>query len=299
MIQFCSARTFINPVNAVIIVLMVISLSACEDQPPTDYIPRPFLQAYLLVGEPLDDVVVAVSQPLTEPFDYSRMMVADAEVIVSANGVDYPLTYTEQDGVGRYRFLDTTYTVQPETRYGIRVRMSDGSVMSAETTTPQRIEWIKPPRAILQYPQDTTILISPDSLRISWTAGNTPEYMIRVKVLDTLGYGTYLSPPSGEINGRTNNLPFEDPESPTFYTSTRWGFVQTSQAPTVWAAFRWYGRNEVAVLAADKALLDWFKSTQWGGPSVEYRPEYSNVRGGIGVFGSASVIIREVFVLKR
>lgn len=284
---------------AFIIVMMVFAVTACEDQPPTEYVPRPFLEAYLLVGEPIDNITVAVSQPLTEPFDYSRMMVADAEVVVTANGVEYPLTYTEQGGIGHYRFRDTTYLVQPETRYGIHVRMRDGSVMSAETTTPQRIDWITPPRDVLQYPQDTTVLVSPDSLRISWSAGNTAEYIIRVKVLDTLGYGIYLDPATSESNERTNNLMFEDPESPAFYSTARWGFIQTSQAPTVWAAFRWFGRNEVAILAADKALLDWFKSTQWGGASVEYRAEYSNVKGGIGVFGSAAVISRELFLLKR
>jgi hypothetical protein len=152
---------------------------------------------------------------------------------------------------------------------------------------------------VLQYPQDTTQLFSPDSLRIAWTPGNSPEYIIRVTALDTLGYGSYLSPPTGEINERTNNLPFEDPGDPQFYTRIRWGFIQVSQAPTVWAAFRWYGKNEVAILAADKPLLDWFKATQWGGRSVEYRDQYSNVQGGLGVFGSASVAAKEVFLQKR
>ncbi len=274
-------------------------LTACEDSPPTDYIPVPYLEGYLLVDEPIDNVVVAISQPLTEAFHYADMMTADAEVVITANGVDYPLEYRVRNGVGSYGFPDTTYRVAPETRYSIRVRLSDGSSMTAETTTPKRIGWTIPPRAVLQYPQDTTELFSPDSLRIAWSSGTAAEYIIRVSVLDTLGYGTYLSPPTAEINARTNNVPFEDPEDPSFYTKTRWGFVQTNQAPTVWAAFRWYGRNEVAILSPDNALLDWFKATQWGGRSVEYRPEYSNVQGGTGVFGSASVAAQEVFLLKR
>jgi hypothetical protein len=46
-------------------------------------------------------------------------------------------------------------------------------------------------------------------------------------------------------------------------------------------------------------MLEWFKATQWGGRSVQYRDEFSNVEGGIGILASASVISREVFVLKR
>ena len=274
-------------------------LAACEDQPPTDYVPVPFLEGYLIVDQPIENIVVAVSQSITARFDYSGMMVSGAEVVISANDQDFPLSYVEENGIGSYRYSDTTYRVLPETRYSLRVRMPDGSIMQAETTTPRRIEWTIPPREILQYPQDTTQLFSPDSLKVAWTVGNSEEYIIRVTVLDTLGYGEYLIPPTQEINERTNNIPFEDPGDPQFYTKIRWGFTQVSQAPTVWAAFRWYGRNEVAILAADKALLDWFKATQWGGRSVEFREQYSNVRGGIGVLGSASVVSKDVFVLKR
>ncbi|MDX9759213.1 MAG: DUF4249 family protein [Bacteroidota bacterium] len=281
------------------IALVLIGLTACEDQPPTDYVAMPFLEAYLIVGEPIENVVVAVSQPITERFEYARMMAAGAEVVISGDDREFVLQYHEDDGVGSYHFPDSTYRVRPETTYDIQVRMPDGSVLQAETTTPTRIDWMVEPRDVLQYPEDTTQLFSPDSLRIAWTRGNSIEYIIRVTALDTLGYGMYLSPPTEEINSRTNNLQFEDPGDPQFYTKIRWGFIQANQAPTVWAAFRWYGRNEVAILAPDKALLDWFKATQWGGRSVEYREQYSNVRGGLGVFGSATVITKEVFLRKR
>jgi hypothetical protein len=278
---------------------MLVLSTACEDQPPTQYVPVPFLEAYLIVGKPIDDIIVARSQPITEPFDYARMMVPDAEVVVSTSDEEYRLLYRMRDGVGSYYYPDTTLLILPETEYRITVRMDDGSFMQAQTMTPQRIEWTIPPRPVIQYPQDTTQLYSHDSLRVAWTAGNSPEYIIRVTALDTLGYGAYLQPPTDEINGRTNNLPFETPSSPNFYTKIRWGFIQTNQAPTVWMAFRWYGRNDVSILATDKALLEWFKATQWGGRSVEYREQYSNVTGGTGVFGSASIISSEVFLLKR
>lgn len=283
----------------VFIGVLLLSLTACEDQPPTDYQPTPFLEGYLIVDKPIEGIVVAISQPITEPFQYDDMMLTNADVVLTAAGTDYSLQYVVEDGVGSYHYPDTTVKVLPETRYAIRVTLPDGGVMTAETVTPARVSWITPPRDVLQYPQDTTKLVSPDSLRISWTAGNSVEYIVRVRALDTLGYGEYLTPPTEEINGRTNNIPFEEPDDPTFYTLTRWGFVQTNQAPTVWAAFRWYGRNDVSILAPDTPMLEWFKATQWGGRSVQYRDEFSNVRGGIGILASASVISHEVFVLKR
>jgi len=279
--------------------LLAFLLVSCEDAPLVDYVPVPFLEAYLIVDSPIEGLIVAQSRPVTEKFDYASMMVPGAQVTIATDGVEYVLRHRVQDGIGTYSYPDSSVKVLPDTRYSIRVLMPDGTVLTAETTTPERFEWIIPPRATLQYPQDTTVLFSPDSLRISWSRSNTPEYLIRVNAIDTLGYGKYLLPPTDEINERTNNIPWEDPGDPQFYTLTRWGFTQTNQAPTVWVAFRWFGRNEVAILAPDKAMLDWFKMTQWGGRSVEYRPEFSNVKGGTGVFASASVISSEVFVLKR
>lgn len=288
------------PLLLIIVVFpALLFLTACEDQPPTAYVPVPFLEAYLIIGEPIDNIVVARSQPITEPFDYSRMMVSDAEVIISTEDQEYRLMYRVRDGVGSYYYPDTTLLVLPETQYRITVQIDDGSVMQAQTTTPKNVVWTIPPRDVIHYPQDTTQLYSHDSLRVAWTSGNSPEYIIRVTALDTLGYGTYLQPPTDEINERTNNLPFETPRSQNFYTKARWGFIQTNQAPTVWMAFRWYGRNDVSILATDTSLLEWFKATQWGGRSVEYREQYSNVIGGVGVFGSASIISKEVFLVKR
>lgn len=284
---------------SMVLLVVAVAFTACEDEPPTTYDPVPFLEAYLTVDKPVQGIIVAISQPITEPFDYGDMMISDAEVTLSAKGVDYELRYVERNGVGSYLLPDSSITVKPDTRYEITVRLPNGKSMYAETVTPQRIGWITPPREFLQYPQDTTRLFSPDSLRIEWTPGNSTEYIVRVRVLDTLGYGRYLDPPVVEKNERTNNIPFEEPDDPTFYTFTRWGFVQTSRAPTVWAAFRWFGLNEVAILAPDKPMLDWFKSTQWGGRSVVYRPEYSNVEGGVGIFASASIVRQNVFVLKN
>ncbi|MCB2204874.1 DUF4249 domain-containing protein [bacterium] len=279
--------------------LALLLLSACEDTPPTEYDPAPFLEAYLIVDEPIEGIVVAISQPITEAFTYQNMIVTDANVVLTEGDNTYTLQYVVEDGRGSYRYPDSTVKVLPATPYRIRVSLQDGTVMTAETVTPERIAWVTPPREVLQYPQDTTRLVSPDSLRIDWTPGNSVEYIVRVRALDTLGYGKYLTPPTEEINGRTNNIPFEEPDDPTFYTLTRWGFVQTSDAPTVWAAFRWYGRNDVSILAPDTPMLEWFKATQWGGRSVQYRDQFSNVQGGLGILASASVVSQEVFVLKR
>jgi hypothetical protein len=280
--------------------LFVVALvTGCEDTPPNAYVPVPYVEAYLIVDRPIEGVTVLMSQPLSTAYDQRAALVRDADVTVTANGTTWPLAFRVEGEGGSYACPDTTVTVQPNTTYTLTVRLRDGSTLTGETTTPSRLAWIKPPAATLQYPSDTTKLPSPDSLHITWTPGNNKEYLIRVRCLDTLGYGRFLSPPTDEINGRTNNIDkFETPDEPTFYSVTRWGFVQTTDAPTVWTAFRWYGSNEVAVLAPDKHFLDWFKLTRFS-RAPQFNREYSNITGGAGVVGSASVISGDVFLLKR
>lgn len=277
---------------------LVIILAACEDEPPNAYEPEPFIEGYMLVNEPIHGIRVFVSQPLDQAFSYTTGIVPDADVKVIGGGETYQLDYREVDGVGEYYYPDTTVTTKEMTEYRLEVTLNDGTFLTGTTTTPKAITWTIEPKATLQYPADTVNLPTPDSLEIAWTPGNNSEWLIAVFSLDTLGYGKYLTPPTDEVNDRTNNLDFfEDPEIPQYYSNVRWGFLQSTRVPTVWTAFRWYGRNDVVVFAPDKAMLDWFKVTQFQG-TAEYNEAFSNIEGGLGVFGSASRIKKEVFLLK-
>jgi len=278
---------------------LLIFHTGCEESPPNGYTPQPFVQGFLFVDQPIAGITVSVSQPLTQPFKASEGWISNASISISDGVNTFPLSYHVQGGVGSYFYTDTTFLVQPETKYSLTVVLPDGTSMGGETTTPKRITWVTQPKPVIQYPQDTTKLLAPDSIRIAWTPGNNTEYVLRSLCLDTLGYGTYLSPPTQEINGRTNNIDFfEGPDVPMFYSIARWGFLQATTVNTVWTAFRWYGKHEVSILAPDDNFLSWFKATQFT-RNGEYRSQFGSIRGGAGVFGSASVVSGETFVLKR
>lgn len=283
----------------VLAALLLAAMPGCEDQPPFDYEPMPYVEGYLFVDRPIEGIVVAMSQSLAQPYDQGAAVVRDAEVVVAADGASYTLAFRPEGDGGSYFLPDTTVLVKPSTVYALTVRFPGGKTVTAETVTPERIAWTRPPADILQYPSDTVRLPTPDSLRISWTPGSTVEYIVRVRCLDTAAYGAYLTPPTAEANGRTNNLSmYETAERKTFYSTTRWGFLQATVTPTVWTAFRWYGRNAVAILSPDRCFIDWFKLTRWSG-NPQYNRTYSNINGGTGVFGSASLVEKEVFLRKR
>jgi len=294
-----SARIMKSIPGLFAVVVFAMLASGCEDEPPTDYVPMPYVEAYLFVDRPITNVVVAISQPLTSPYTYGNGSVADAQVTITGGGKTYTLQYHEINGAGSYFYPDTNEVIQPDTEYNLEVRLKDGKVLTAATLTPQRIAWVAAPKDVAQYPSDTVRLPLVDSLAISWTKGNNSEYLVRVTRLDTLNYGAYLTPPTGEMNERTN-ANGEDSESRDIYSSAMWGFLQATTAPMVWRAFRWYGMNEVAIIAPDKHFLNWFKLTQFSGNPATFNDQFSNIRGGgVGVFGSGAIVTKNLFLLKR
>ncbi|MFA6233435.1 MAG: DUF4249 family protein [Bacteroidota bacterium] len=277
------------------LLFILIAFTACEDAPPTDYSPRPYVQGYLLVGEPIEDIIVAMSQPIDQPYDYSSSLVSNADVSIEVDGQTIPLVYREQAGVGSYSCPDESIRVLPETSYRLLVRMPGGAVVRAETTTPKIIDWTIQPAASILYPQDTTSMPLSDSLRMVWTPGNNAEYLIRVLALDTLGYGIYLDPSTEEANTRTNS---RGEKRGVTYSLTQWVYAPQNRMRLAWNTITWHGRNEITVYAPDYWFLEWFKSVQFSRISAEYDPQESNIIGGLGVFGSASIIRKEVFLQK-
>ncbi|MEP7218623.1 MAG: DUF4249 family protein [Bacteroidota bacterium] len=278
---------------------LALLIAACGDAPPTDYIPQYVVQAYLIVDSQLVAVNITRSQSVTDTFKVANGAVPDADVRIITGDRTLPLQYrrTEGDPIGEYYYPDTTFRIQPDTEYKIEVRAKDGSFLTARTTTPGRINWVKAPFDTLQYPIDTLSLLSPDSLKLKWNpVPNLSEYLISVRSLDTAGYGKYLNPPTAEKNRRMVRK-FEE-NDPQYAEVVRWGFLASTESPTVWAAFKWYGKQVVTIYAPDQSMVRWFKMTNWGG-NGQYNPLLSNVEGGLGVFTSASVASKEVFLLKN
>jgi hypothetical protein len=291
-------KRIITPALLVLAALVAMStFTGCEDAAPTEYIPQTVLEAFLIVGEPIQGIRVTRSQSVTDTFRYRNSAVSDADVRLVAGDQSLQLQYRANDGVGEYFLPDSTVRVQPGVNYRVVVTLTDGSVVSGATRTPEQIEWIDAPKSRLYYPTDTIALPAPDSLGLSWTpAPSISEYIVAVRALDTLGYGQYLEPPTDERNRRIER--FFEKDAPFYNEVTRYGFLQGTNTPISWFAFKWFGRQEVAIYAADAAFVNWFKMTHFQDPPA-YQPLLGNVEGGLGVVASASVARKEVFVVKN
>lgn len=285
--------------NLALLGLLPLLVAACQDPAPTDYIPQNVVTAYLIVDQPIRGIVVARSQAVADSFKYSNSVIRDADVRIIEGANTYRLQYrTDGNNIGEYYLPDTTILVQPEKSYRMEIALSDGGRITGQTVTPARVAWVKPPRALLQYPADTANLPSPDSLSFEWTAvPKTREYIISVSCVDSLEYGRYLAPATGEKNRRTSSVINQNARR-RYNETTRWAFVQTSKLPLVWFAYKWYGLHDLTVYAPDPNMVEWFKQTRFG-PN-EFNALLSTVEGdGIGVFGSASVVGQRQFLLKN
>lgn len=276
------------------IMLLLISMS-CEDDIPNDYQPEVFVEGYLLVGNPIENIIVQRSQSVADSFEYKKSLISNAQVTVRDMSNDrlYRLDFRDDEKQGYY--YTGNYLVLPETKYRLEVEI-DGKLITGETTTPPVFNWIEDFRDYIQYPTDTINLPSPDSLRFSWEkVPNHIWYLVRVTCLDTLEYGKYLTPPSDEMNRRIWR-PFG--RGTRYYDEVvNWaGPTPTNKSNIVWFSVKWFGKQEIAILAPDYNLLRWFIQIQ---RSTEYSPLLGSLEGGMGMFGSASLIRDTTFILKN
>ncbi len=277
-------------------------MSGCEDPVPTDYVEEIMLEGILLVGEPLADIRIQRTLPVTDTFRFEQAILSDAKIVVTADGVDIPMTYVDGPRGGTYRAVDTAYRVKPNTLYSVVVE-ARGARLTASTRTPQNFEWIRSlPNRVQFPPKDSLLLPVADTLLISWTpVPNAELYIIALTCLDTLGYGSYVTPPTDDSNERTvrANPDFFD-RSGTLIANERTtlGVTRFASTPTVWGVFRWHGLHELRIYAPDRGFSQWFAQVGSGRRST-YDYRLGNITGGLGVWGSASLVKSYSFLLKQ
>ena len=268
--------------------------NACEDLPPQVYEPKVYVETYLIVDHPFEQVKIMRTQALTDTFKYENTFIRDAEVLIRYKDKTLRLV-TDATGIDGYYYPDTNVKVLPETEYRLEVRLKDGSHITAKTFTPKRFSWQVPPPIEVNYPKDTVNFSdATDPIKIKWEKNPSAlYYFIRIACLDTLHYGKYLTPPTPDSNRRTYK-PYANTSGPSYTRTQIWSFIPVNETPVVWTFFKWYGKQRVSVFTPDFNFLKW--SLQYF-RSGQYDPLLGNIEGdGIGIFGSASEIDADFFL---
>jgi hypothetical protein len=299
-----------NKILLAVLGIIILTFTACEDVPTIEYKKQTVVQAYIFVDKPISGIEISNTMPVDSKYDKKNAQIKDAKVQISyfneaKNQNDtLNLIYKDTDDFGYY-YPDANFKVLPATVYYLNVVLNDGTVITGHTFTPKRFSWIVEPLPELNYPKDTLKLPGEPKYNISWTDENKSDYyFIRVMNLDTNEYGKYLAPPiPNELNRRCYNIfsgNNEDNAKAYYKNVTTWNLIGNNSTPTVWIAFKWFGKHLISTYSPDDNLLNWFKNIYFTGSS-ENDPLLSTVKGenAYGVFGSAAVIEKEVFLYKN
>lgn len=279
--------------NIIFALVIGLFITSCEDAAPTEYTPKYIVQGMLIVGEPIDNITLFQTQSLRDSFIYENSIVKTADVKIVGDGRTFQLVYDNTSK--KYIYLDKDYKVKELTHYSLEIKTPDGKILTSKTFTPKSISWIKRPDKSIQYPLDTINL--PSNYKISWTKSDTIQfYLIRIRPLDTLEYGKYLTPPTDEKNRRIMRSWIRRPEY-YFRETTNWAFLPTTEVPVVWNSFKWFGLTEVRIYAPDANYLKW---TLQSFAVRDFNQLLNSIEGdAFGTFGSAATATDTTFVLKN
>lgn len=267
------------------------------------------VDANLIVGQPLPSVHLRRTLPPTEPYDPPRAAVAGAEVFVTADSIpgDTQLTATLLPVSAGVYAANPAPVVRPNWNYHLRVVASDGRVVTADTHTPDRFHvnaWLKldgNTLAVIDTLATFADVAVPDSLyrrnTIVYQDGllearfdrvHAAAYQVGLKSLDPdsplVIDADFLS--DEDIANLTR-----DPVSPPFDANN--GNVRLP-----WFAIFFEGRYHIRILAVDQNWYDLIRSSPafggntggfGGNAGDQFERPIFHVRGGIGLFGSASL----------
>ncbi|MDA3844489.1 MAG: DUF4249 family protein [Candidatus Kapabacteria bacterium] len=287
---------------AALMSLLILGLNSCEDDPPATYQPKTFVEAILIVDEPIRNLKLQASQRVGDVIDYGAAMIRDAEITIYEGDQVFPISVSQDvtDESGYY-YEDQTYLVKPGTEYRIEITLSDGTFISGKTTTPNRTEWVIPADDVIQFPKDTVNYVLDDSVNtdIEWTkVEGVKNFLLSVKCLDTEEYGIYNDDiPDSEMNRKRVGEKYNEEEDGwKYYETSFWGYIPLNKFQIIWRPFKWFGQHELAIFAPDPNFLKWFYQSSWAG---NYESVLTTIDGAAGVFGSASAVRDTFFLLKN
>lgn len=277
--------------------VLAVVLVGCEDPVPTDYEQEIVVEGFVFVGQPIEGIRVMKTLPISDTFRFVDAAIRDAQVRIIADGVPLSVEYVPDSLGGTYRVADRSYRAVSGATYDIEV-VALGKKLTASTVPPDTLSWVQAPKDTLQYPGRLFELTRNDSLDVSWTpVTGVSQYIVAVECMDTLGYGVYLDPQTADTNRRIRDQDRFDTGTLIASERVRFGFSILARAPTVWSVFKWFGKQEIRVYAGDRAFEEWFRMVGFGRrSSYDYR--LSNVKGGLGTWGSASTISKSTFLKK-
>ena len=318
-----------------VLAALALAVSACDSAAPESPGPQVVVSGFLEAGERLADVRITRSVPLGAVYD-STAVVPDARVevhLLSASGAaeaTFPYEFNSRTGA----YFPAARTAVPDALSGRTYRLvavALGDTVTAETTVPAEIALVAAPPGEVVYQADPR----GPQLRIttSSVAGRQSVYIASTAALAADEFVPFQD--GGATRYRSQNLPGrfrpvpivvlfagcdevggglvcdEDPgdaasgSSPIINESS---YILPGDGTAIvnvpWLAFGFYGPAAISLVALDDAFQDFVETqTLQQNPTTispgEVPNVTTNVRGGLGVFGSFARVTTQTTVRER
>ena len=320
--------------NRLFLLAALFAVSACDSAGSDPFVAQPVVSAFLEADASFPDVRVTRTVALGDVYDPATAAIVGAAVrierLAADSTVDGTVPYV-YDAERRVYVPDGARPgVEPGRTYRLVVTAL-GREMTAETTVPQAIGLVEGPPAEIGYqsnPGGPSVRITTSSV-----AGRQSVYIASTLALAPDAFTPFQD--GGATRFRSQNLPGrfrpvpivrqfldcddvggalecdEDPTDAAAGTSpvineTSYTLLPdgTALVNVPWLAFGFYGPAALSLVALDDALLDFVETqTLQQNPTTispgEIPNVTTNVRGGLGVFGSFSRVTAQTTVLER
>jgi hypothetical protein len=251
--------------------LLILFIAGCQENPVIPEEEQLVLQAYLYADEPITEVTVMLSRPLSSS-DTVNQLISTANVLLYKNNTSYQLTPSIQDP-GKYYYAGNVLSVLSNEHYKIEVHYN-GLISTAETTVPLKPENMSANISTMTFTKETmttpfggTIdrITTSDSLVVSWSNPASEAYYVVVESVD----------PNRQVL-----------QSDTMFQFMNRRFVTEPITEDHYRVFdqdiKYAGRHKVTVYRVNQEYVNLYKTRRQDSRSLN-EPQ-TNVKNGLGIF---------------
>ena len=264
-----------NTIKRYIFFCFFLIILSCEDENGNDIASNQFVvEAFLFAGEPIDDIRIKTTFPLTEIED-SSAPINSASVVLIKNDIRYNLESLNDDGF--YHYPKDYLTVEEDDVFQLEV-IHDGIQATAETTVPppttglslSKTEVIIPTIGFggLTDPDQIRSIIADSNIDISWDGNSTDLFYAVIQTTSE-----EIDPIFPEMVAERLSQ-FRFVSQPTRDNSIAFLGVQIQS----------YGEHSVKVYRINDEYADLFDNQEQDSRDLNEPP--SNVKNALGVFSA-------------
>jgi len=286
-----------------LLAVLLTGLTACDPYRQDDYREQYVVQAYMVVDQPMPMIRLTTTSPINNTYDVNAVAVSGAQLEIrklNAQGAVIQTIPYRMKSAGWYEPLNLQTKVDPLSTYELRVRAGNAPEITAQTFTPDRIRVLNLNNSSITYQSTEQFEVI-----VSYSAypGRQNYYLFTVETLD---------PDKAELTPFYADAIGEDERETVFKNQSNivfegnYGLDPSRTALTLklpWLGFAFYGPNRVTTHVLDDAMYDFIrtKDVQLGGSTLspgEINNVITNVKNGIGIFGSYASASVDINILK-